>query len=112
MKKNWKKPTVEAVIDTCTWCGKPIPPDHERFSINCQKRPGMDISQYEGNIMAVRLTMGKTVWALVPTADSDAKRAGHDFMFLVCSDACGVELSDVLRHEKGIGDLLFSAHDN
>ena len=60
----------------------------------------MDISHYEGDCMAVRLTTGKTVWALVPTANSDAKRTGHDFMFLVCSDACGAELSDVLGHRR------------
>jgi hypothetical protein len=79
-------------------------------SIGCKKRPGVNISKYEGRIMPVKMAiLGKTIWAIVPTAESDSRRAGNDFFFTLCSEDCEDKLKEALNLEKEIGKLIFSA---
>ena len=110
MKIKRKKPKVKKVMTTCCWCDKRIGENQEILALGCKKRPGIDISKYEGDIMPIVIvTIGKTVWAIVPTEESDARKEGKDFMFTLCSDECGIELKETLNQEKEIGDILLSS---
>jgi len=110
MKLIRKKPKIKQVLTTCSWCGFKIGSDGPIYSIGCKKRPGVNISKYEGQIMPVKMaTLGKTIWAIVPPAESDARKAGNDFLFTLCSEDCGDKLKEALDLEKEIGELIFSA---
>jgi len=106
------KPDPFEVMSECCWCGKYIPEDREVFALGAKVRPGMDISEYEGEVMPLTIiTHGKTVNSFVPPADSDAKRDGNDFLFTICSSLCGYELKKALGDDKSLGDVLGSVHD-
>ncbi|MBU1163106.1 MAG: hypothetical protein KKA75_03045 [Proteobacteria bacterium] len=110
MKLIRKKPTIKQVLTTCSWCGFKIGNYGPIYSIGCKKRPGVNISKYEGRIMPVKMaTLGKIIWAIVPIAESDARRSGNDFFFTLCSEDCGNQLKEALGLEKEIGELIFSA---
>ena len=55
------------------------------------------------------LTSSKTVWSFVPPPGSDARKAGNDFMFALCSEDCGDQLKEALEKEKEIGEIILSA---
>ena len=95
MKIKRKKPKIKKVLKTCCWCDKRIGENQELFALSCKKQPDIDISKYEGDIMPVAVvTIGKTLWAIVPTEESDARKDGKDFMFTLCSEECGFELKE------------------
>jgi hypothetical protein len=54
-------------------------------------------------------TLGKTIWSIVPPADSDARKDGKDIMFTLCSEECGDQLKETLEIEKDLGELILSA---
>lgn len=109
MKIKRKKPKVKKVLTTCCWCDKKIGENQEVLALGCRKQPEIDISKYEGDIMPVVIaTIGKTLWAIVPTEESDPRKEGKDFMFTLCSDECGIELKEALAQEKEIGEMLLS----
>ena len=113
MKIKRGKPKIKEVMTTCCWCGKRIGKNQEVLALGCKKRPGIDISKYEGATMPVTIaTIGETIWAIVPIAESDARRDGKDFMFILCSDECGIELKETLGEEKEMGDILLSSDLN
>lgn len=113
MKIKRGKPKVKKVLTTCCWCDKRIGGNQEVLALGCKKRPSIDLSKYEGDIMPVTIaTIGKTIWAIVPTEESDARRDGKNFMFTLCSDECGIELKETLGQEKEIGDILLSSDLN
>ncbi len=108
-----KKPNVKKVATTCCWCNKKIGENQEMFALGCKKRPVVDISKYEGGVVPVTIvTIEKTIWAVVPSSDSDARKDGKDFMFMLCSEECGWALKEALKKEKDIGDHLYSAELN
>ena len=109
MKMKQKEPKINQVLTTCSWCGSKIGNDGPIYALGCKKRPEVDISKYEGKVMPVKMTTSsKTIWAIVPSADSDARRYGQDFMFTLCSEKCGDQLKEILNLEKDIGGLIFS----
>lgn len=109
MNLKRKKPKIKQVLTTCSWCGFKIGNDGPIYSIGCKKRPEIDISKYENKVMPVKITtLGKTIWSIVPSADSDGRRAGNDFFFTLCSEDCGDQLKEALDLEKEIGELIFS----
>ena len=104
-----KKPKIQQVMTTCCWCGLKIKDEGPIYAIGCKKRPEVDISKYESKGMPVKIsTLGRTIWSIVPPADSDARREGNDFMFTLCSEDCGDKLKESLDKEKEIGQLIFS----
>ncbi|MDA3790067.1 MAG: hypothetical protein PF503_16420 [Desulfobacula sp.] len=110
MKFKKKIPKVHQVISTCCWCGLKIKDEGPLYSIGCKKRPEVNISKYEGKVMPVKiLTSGKTVLSFVPPSGSDARKAGNDFMFALCSEDCGDQLKEALETEKEIGEMILSA---
>ncbi len=110
MKLKRKKPKIKKVISTCCWCGLKIKDEGPIYALGCKKRPEVNISKYENKVMPVRIsTSGKILWAIVPPADSDARKDGNDFMFTLCSEDCGDQLKVTLDVEIEIGELILSA---
>ncbi len=104
-----KKPKIETVCSTCCWCDKRIGENQEVLCLGSKKRPGIDLSKYEGDIMQVTMaTIDKTLWAIIPTAESDARKEGKDILFTLCSDECGIELKEALNQDEKLGDIIFN----
>ena len=95
---------------TCGWCGKYIPPDTEVFGGGGKARSGIDLSKLAGQVIPVHiLTAEKTVLIAVVSNDSDARRAGYDFMFLTCSEDCATRLSRAFQADMNLRDRLDQA---
>jgi len=110
MKLKRKKPIIKQVLKTCSWCGAKIDNGNEIFALGCKKNPEIDISKYEGKIMPVKIdTLNKIIWAIVPKANSDARREGKDLIFVLCSEECGDQLKETLQQEIEFGNLILSA---
>ena len=105
--KTCRVPAEEA-IGKCSWCGKTIPEDTPVFAFGGKKRPGLDLSEFEGGAIRVSLaTEDREVVAIIPGAGSQARRDGHDLMFMVCSESCGAEMKATMQNEVCLGDALF-----
>jgi hypothetical protein len=110
MKSKRKKPKIKHVMTTCSWCGLKISSEGPIYALGCKKRPEIDISKYESKVMPVKIaTLGKTIWSIVPPADSDARKDGKDIMFTLCSEDCGDQHKETLEIEKDLGELILSA---
>jgi hypothetical protein len=109
MKRRKKKPVdpIEIFQSTCGWCGKNIPPDVQVFGGGGKVRPGMDISDKAGQVIALRFAgVDKTVLIAVSTLDSEARRAGHDFVYMACSAACATALRSAFLAEIELGKRM------
>jgi len=99
---------LEEARSICSWCARPIPDNAPVFGLGGKARPGVDLSEYQGG--AIRITLvsrNRNIISVVPGADSEARRKGHDFMFMVCSKTCGHEMKAALKGEIALGDALF-----
>ncbi len=104
---------IEEAMGKCSWCGKEIPDDSPVFGFGGKKRPGVDVSEFEGLAIRISLvTHDRSVVATVTTADSEARQDGYAFMFMVCSEECGSEMKAALEDEVALGDTLFQEIDN
>ncbi|MDZ7699595.1 MAG: hypothetical protein U5R49_22585 [Deltaproteobacteria bacterium] len=45
----------EEALGRCTWCKKHIPDDVEIFGAGVKLRPGVDLSEYEGQCIKITL---------------------------------------------------------
>jgi hypothetical protein len=109
MKRRKKKPQnlAERFQSTCGWCGKVIPPDTAVFGGGGKARPGIDLSPVAGQVMPLYLVgLAKTVLVAVPGEESDAKRDGHDFVFMTCSASCGAAMKLAFQGEIQLGKEL------
>lgn len=103
MAKRKRYAKHELLEDTCAWCNKRIPKDHEVFGLGIKVREGIDLSDKEGKTISLFLVRkNKTVPANVVTSDSEAKRDGKDIMFMTCSQSCAESLKAALQKEKDI----------
>ena len=93
------------LLARCAWCHKRIPEDHECFGAGARMRPEAKrlLSGHEGNLLPIALSSGREVIVAIPTAESDARAAGHDVYFQTCSELCCRELSDALKKELSQG---------
>ena len=92
------------ITHTCSWCGKMVSEDSKVFSVPGKAAAGVDLKTQEGNFIPVHLSLtSKTAYAFVTTSDSQAKREGHDLVFMACSQRCAESLRDALRKEINIG---------
>jgi hypothetical protein len=105
--KRRKKKTVDLnhlFQTSCGWCGHPIPDDKEVFSGGGKVRPGIDLTSHMGHALPIYLReLDKTVLIAVTGPDSDARRDGHDFMYLTCSEACARSLKAAFETEIEFG---------
>jgi hypothetical protein len=92
-RKNKAPDLMERFQSTCGWCGQKILPGKEVFGGGGKARPGIDLSAQNGQVLPLYLVgSGKTVLVAVPSPDSDARREGHDFVYMTCSRACAEQL--------------------
>jgi hypothetical protein len=93
----------ERLLRTCAWCTAEIPAEAEVFGFGAKASEGVDLSDKEGEFVSLDLPLaGKTVFALVPTASSQARAEGYDLVFLACSQECAEALKDALEFEKDV----------
>jgi len=102
----------EEALSCCCWCGKPIPEEVELFGLGGKAMPGVDLSDFEGSAIQIKVpTTGITFCAIVTLPDSDARKDGNDFMFVLCSSRCAYELKTLLNKEIYLDDILAGVHD-
>jgi len=64
-------------------------------------RKGMNLKPCEGSEIQIALThVNTTLPALVPTRNSEAKKAGNDLLFMFCSKKCGDLLKKAVQKER------------
>ncbi len=98
---------MSEVLTTCAWCGERIPEGHEVFAVGGKAREGVALKDREGKSITLSLALtDRRVQAIVVTSDSEAKKAGNDLMFVVCSPECGQSLKEAVQ--QGI-DFIDSA---
>jgi hypothetical protein len=104
-RKNKARYLADLFQSTCGWCGKKIPPNHERFGFGAKARQGIDLSGKAGQVLPLYLAgCDKTVLAAVAGLDSDAKREGYDLVLMTCSAACGNLLQNAMQREIELGN--------
>jgi len=111
MKRRKKRSLdpVEHFQRTCGWCGKRIPPDTEVFGGGIKARPGVDLSQQAGQVLAMYVAAAnKTVLVAVTGQDSDARKDGYDLMYMTCSAQCGQQLRAAFQADIDLGNQLRS----
>jgi endogenous inhibitor of DNA gyrase (YacG/DUF329 family) len=97
----------EDVLSRCAWCGKGIDEKTEVFGLGAVFCRNIDLSEYESQVIELKILTEKRVVPMIIAAKaSDAKKAGHDAMFMTCSEECANEMKETLLEEKSIGDIL------
>ena len=91
----------QTILHTCAWCNKKIPQDTEVFSLGAKTQKRISLKRYEGSTIRLQLRhVDKIVSAIIPTPESEAKKAGNDVLFMLCSEHCAKELRKALLKEK------------
>jgi hypothetical protein len=87
----------------CAWCGALISDEDEVFALSAIANPfyKKQLKRREGQILPIHLVLTeKVVDAIVVAEDSQAKSEGYDFIFMLCSEACAMNLKEALLQEK------------
>jgi hypothetical protein len=109
MKRRRRKPPdlLELFEKTCGWCGKTILANTPVFGGGGKARPGVDLSDKAGKVMPIDLIRArKTVLIAVTAPDSDARRDGHDFVYLTCSADCALRMRAAFQDDIESGKRL------
>ena len=109
MKRRKKQPTdlAQRFQTTCGWCGRTIQSDTEVFGGGGKARAGIDLTAHAGHVLPIYLVgLDKMVLVAVTGLDSPARRDGHDFVYMTCSDACARSLKTAFEGEMEIGKQL------
>lgn len=103
-----KRVPDKIALGRCSWCGKRIKASVPVYGFGGKKRPGVDLSEFEGSAIQISLaTVSKEVICMVTSPGSPAKADGMDFMFMICSEACADEMKAVMDAETALGNTLF-----
>lgn len=82
----------------------------EVFGGGGKARSDFDLTPHAGHVLPIYLIgPNKTVLVAVSALDSDAKREGHDFMYMTCSEACARNLKAAFEGEIELGKRLDSS---
>lgn len=96
---------AERLQSECGWCAGAIGEDEPVFGIGGKAPFGADLSVVQGKVIEITLeAAAKNVLAAVAAFDSDAKKAGNDLVFMVCSETCGRQLQAAFAVELARGD--------
>jgi hypothetical protein len=107
IEKWLEKDFSEEFKNICAWCSKVISEDSEAFGLGAKIRSAINVKDKEGTIIPLTLIRAnKTIPAMVTTSNSEAKREGHDIMFIACSNDCAKLLKKTLQKEKEIIDSI------
>jgi hypothetical protein len=99
-------PDQEALSE-CAWCQSHITDHMEVFGFGAELKQNVDLSEYEGHCIQIALASEeKSVYMMVTGQGSEAKNEGKDGIFLVCSEACGKKLKNVLEKEISLGKMF------
>ena len=94
-------------LSKCAWCESHITEHMEFFGLGAKLMPDVDLSDYEGHCIQIGLVSEeKSVYMMVTGQGSEAKNEGKEGMFLVCSEACGKKLKNVLEKEISLGKMF------
>src|SRR4030067_670580 len=100
------KPIRDKLLHTCAWCTQTIKGDTGGYGFGAKARPGVDLSDKEGQFVTMTLALSKkTTIALVPTHVSTAKAEGYDLVFMTCSKGCAQELKEALEFERDVFEV-------
>jgi len=103
MNKTKKHIDPHKIISICAWCGRKISKDSEIFSLGVKVRSGIDLQYQGGHVVRIFLAKNeKIVNAVAPTDNSQAKEAGNDLVFAICSQQCVGALKQALQEELNI----------
>jgi len=85
----------------CARCARDIRPGAGAYGVGAKARKDVSLKAYEGTILQVGLAHnGRTLPAMIASCGSEAKKAGNDIIFMVCSKECGDALKKALRKER------------
>jgi hypothetical protein len=95
----------------CAWCMKKIGENKPCYGLNVKFTKGVELNENKGEIIQVFLASRNTSVPLIVVADdSEAKKEGHDGIFSICSEKCGVKMKKTVNEElqlfSGIADLI------
>jgi len=91
----------EEMSHVCAWCKKAIQKNSEVFAVGAKARKEMNLKPYEGSEIQIALThINKTLPAIAATRNSEAKKAGNDLLFMVCSKKCSELLKKAVQKER------------
>jgi hypothetical protein len=91
----------------CCWCGKKISKFSPVYGLNAKFRKDVETPPVENEGYVIDLYVHesmdspeyKPVWTIITAKNSDAKKAGYDMIFMLCSEECGHELKEILQAE-------------
>ena len=99
----------EDVLSRCAWCGMGIDEEAEVYGLGAVFCRDIDLSKYESQVIEFKiLTENRAVPMIITAKASDAKKAGHDAMFMTCSNECANEMRETLLKEKSAMNMLKS----
>ena len=102
----------EEALDKCAFCRERISEEMEVFAVGVKLKPNIDLAQYQSHCIEIHLAVEKKPVPMMVTAEgSEAKNAGNDALFMVCSESCGRELSEALKEDISTGELLEEIQD-
>lgn len=91
----------------CAWCSKPIPENEEVYGLGVKIKGGVDLKSNEGRIIPWFLpSINRSLPATVTAANSPAKKAGNDLMFMTCSKKCALALRAALQKDREIFEKI------
>jgi len=112
------KEKLKGLIQTCALCQKHIDDLDKGYAMKAKFRPGVDSKDatkhgfvWHGNLKIIEFrltTINKTTWAIIPDENSEVKKEGYDFLFLLCSNECREKFRAILKEEKAIFDAVYS----
>jgi len=98
---NLAKLSQKDLTARCAWCHKVMPDDKECFGAGGHVWPAAKpiIARLEGKLVPMRLSTGREIIVIVPTADSEARAQGHDIYIQACSEECCTAASEAIQAE-------------
>lgn len=100
-KENLHKLSHNELLARCAWCHRVIPEESEVFGAGTKIQPGFEflLKNYAGKVFPMPLQTGREIIVMVPTANSEAHKAGNDLYFQACSEKCCQAIKEAIHHE-------------
>ena len=85
----------------CSWCHEVLQENTECFGVGGKVWPAAKplIARLQGKLAPMRLSTGREIIVVVPSADSEARAEGNDIYVQACCEACAAAVSSALRAE-------------
>lgn len=95
---------TEILTRHCAWCGNFIPEEGDVFAVGAKLKCPIGFTGVDNDTGYVMFVLiGEKKVPVIATAEgSEARNDGNDWLFIVCSKRCGLELKSALEREKEI----------